>query len=308
MRDKILQWHAGFQAVLQIELSEEKEEFHFFQEYNLSQKPLQIDTLVVKKESPQGDSAVSAAIHESVKESGKKPPKNLGRLFRKYNIIEYKSPEDYLSVNDFYKVMSYACLYQSETEHVLDVRPEELTVTLVCSRYPRKLLHHLKNRYHAGVTKPFQGIYYIEGLMFPMQLIIPKQLAKEENKWLSRLEKDLSYQDIEILAEEYKGKEKDPLYEAAMDLIVRANRQVYEEERDMCQALRELFQDEFERYEEIGRRKGVEQGIEQGVRALVYSDAETGVDRASTIEKLKKYFSMSQEEAEKAIEKTLALV
>ncbi|HIZ22747.1 MAG TPA: 3-isopropylmalate dehydrogenase, partial [Candidatus Blautia faecigallinarum] len=62
--------------------------------------------------------------------------KNLGQIFRKYNIIEYKSPEDYLSINDFYKVMSYACLYQAETEHVLEVSPDELTITMVCSHYP----------------------------------------------------------------------------------------------------------------------------------------------------------------------------
>ncbi len=106
------------------------------------------------------------------------------------------------------------------------------------------------------------------------------------------------------MAKEYKRKEKDPLYEAAMDLIVRANRHVCEEEWMMCQALRELFQDEFERYEEMGRRKGVE----QGVKALICSDAEAGVDRAFTIAKLKKYFSMSQEDAEKAIGKALASV
>lgn len=317
MRENNLQWHAGFQAVLQIELSEEKEKFHFFQEYNLSQKPLQIDTLVVREKITQADTAVSG---EGAEEQEKNAGKNLGRLFRKYNIIEYKSPDDYLSINDFYKVMGYACLYQSETEHVLAIRPEELTVTLVCSRYPRKLMYHLKHRYHTKVTRPFLGIYYIEGLMFPVQLVIPKELSKEEYKWLSRLKKGLDHEDIETLAKEYKGREKDPLYEAAMDLIVRANRHVCEEEWVMCQALRELFQDEFERYEEMGRRKGVEQGleqgreqglekgIEQGVKALVYSDAEAGVDRAFTIAKLKKYFSMSQEEAEKAMEKALASV
>ncbi len=29
------------------------------------------------------------------------------RIFRTYNIIEYKSPDDYLSINDFYKVYGY---------------------------------------------------------------------------------------------------------------------------------------------------------------------------------------------------------
>ena len=144
--------------------------------------------------------------------------------------------------------------------------------------------------------------------MFPVQLVIPKELSKEEYKWLSRLKKGLDHEDIETLAKEYKRKEKHPLYEAAMDLIVRANRHVCEEEWMMCQALRELFQDEFERYEEMGRRKGVEQGIERGIKALICSDAEADVDRAFTIAKLKKYFSMNQEEAEEAIEKALELV
>lgn len=57
-------------------------------------------------------------------------------------------------------------------------------------------------------------------------------------------------------AEEYSGKEKNPLYETVMDVIMRANKEVYEEAKDMCQALRELFADELEERE----NKGIEQG------------------------------------------------
>ena len=39
--------------------------------------------------------------------------KNIGRIFRQYNIIEYKSPEDNLDIDDFYKVYAYACIYKS---------------------------------------------------------------------------------------------------------------------------------------------------------------------------------------------------
>ena len=56
--------------------------------------------------------------------------KNIGRIFRKHNIIEYKSPDDYLTINDFYKVYGYCCFYQSDTEHVCEIKPEELTITL----------------------------------------------------------------------------------------------------------------------------------------------------------------------------------
>ena len=44
-----LQWHAGFQAVIQIELEEDQEALQFLPEYNLTKKPLQIDTLIIKK-------------------------------------------------------------------------------------------------------------------------------------------------------------------------------------------------------------------------------------------------------------------
>ena len=37
-----------------------------------------------------------------VKES-ERIQKNIGRIFRKYNIIEYKEPGETLTINDFYK-------------------------------------------------------------------------------------------------------------------------------------------------------------------------------------------------------------
>lgn len=62
------------------------------------------------------------------------------------------------------------------------------------------------------------------------------------------------------LAKEYKGKEKNPLYETAMDVIMRANKEVYREAKGMCQALRELFAEELEERENKGMEKGMEQG------------------------------------------------
>ena len=72
--------------------------------------------------------------------------KIIGRIFRKYNIIEYKSPDDYLTVNDFYKVYGYCCFYQADTENVLAILPEELTITFICNHYPRMMIQHLKKQ------------------------------------------------------------------------------------------------------------------------------------------------------------------
>ena len=130
-----LQWHPAFAAVLRIELEKELDRLEIEDEVQLTKKPLQMDVLLIKKD-------------------GEKPiEKNIGRIFRKHNIIEYKSPGDSLSVNDFYKVYGYACIYQSDTDRVMEIRPQELTLTFVCSRFPRKLLKHLEKMRRMSVRE-----------------------------------------------------------------------------------------------------------------------------------------------------------
>lgn len=248
MKRKLLQWHPAFQAALQIELREVSGCLTFEREYNLTEKPLQIDTLIIKKEP------------------GYRIEKSIGRIFRRYNIVEYKSPEDYISINDFFKVHGYTCIYQANTGRELEIPPQELTITLVGYHYPRKLFLFLREHYHAEIEAVYPGIYYIHGFLFPLQVLVTRELSKEENVWLSRLHSNLQlHEDIEPLARAYKGMEKNPLYAAAMDLIVRANWKKYQEGKEMCEALRELFAEELTEREIQGIDKGIEQGIEQGI-------------------------------------------
>ena len=80
----------------------------------------------------------------------------------------------------------------------------------------------------------FQGIYYVKGAVFPAQIIIQKELPREENIWLSRLRQDLEMEaDVPALARAYLGKEENPLYSEAMDLIVNANWELYKESEKM---------------------------------------------------------------------------
>ena len=239
MDKKRLQWHPGFFAVLQIELEEERRFLRFYAEYNLTRKPLQIDVLVVRKET------------------GRVIQKNIGRIFRQYNVVEYKGIKDYISINDFYKSIGYACLLQSNTERVQEILPSQVTVTLAGEHYPRSLHVFLEKAYGVHMEEEAPGIYYIKGLLFPLQILVIRELSKEDNIWLSRLRSGLELdEDIEVLAKEYKGNEGNPLYETAMDLIVRANWEKYQEVRKMCDALRELFADELEERESIGIEKG----------------------------------------------------
>ena len=65
MRQQPLQWHPAFQAAMQIELAEYQDWLKYEREHNLTQKPLQIDLLIIKMEQ------------------GRQIEKSIGRLFRR---------------------------------------------------------------------------------------------------------------------------------------------------------------------------------------------------------------------------------
>jgi len=88
-------WHPAFAEALQLELEAYGDSLEFHPEYQLTSGPLRIDCVVIKK-------APNLVIE-----------KNIASIFREVNLLEYKSPDDYVSVTDFYKVYGYACLYAS---------------------------------------------------------------------------------------------------------------------------------------------------------------------------------------------------
>ncbi len=244
-----LQWHPAFGAALRITLQDEMKYLEMHEEYLLSKKPLQMDVLIIKKLK---DIPIRKAI---------------GQIFRKHNIIEYKSPGDGLSINDFYKVYGYACIYQSDTNKVKEIDPEDLTLTFVCSHYPRDMIQHLERI--RGIRTEFQGagIYYLKGDPIPMQILIAPKLSDKENYWLQSMRTDLQAgEEIRKLMCEYEKHRKSKDYAAVMDLITRANWEQMEVEKKMCDALKELFAEELKEADSRGRSEGMRQGLTQGIQ------------------------------------------
>ncbi|MDR1147954.1 MAG: hypothetical protein LBK66_04920 [Spirochaetaceae bacterium] len=124
-----------------MELEPYKDALEFISEHQLTSEPQRVDLVII------------------MKEPGTVIDKNIARKFKRVNILEYKSPEDTVSVWDFYKALGYAAQYawQNKTD------PEDMTVSLVVTRHPRELLKHIaKNkRYTAAEDSP--GIYRITG-------------------------------------------------------------------------------------------------------------------------------------------------
>ncbi len=247
---QVLQWHPAFFAGIQIEFGEEAKYLEFHQEYSLGTKPMEIDILIKKEE-------------ERILQ------KQIGKIFRKHNIVEYKSPTDYLCIDDFYKVYAYAYFYKSDRIPVNSVKLEELTLSLVSESYPRELIRHLREDRGFQIRKVYDGIYYIIGDVLPIQIIVTSKLSSKESLWLRNLTNRMkSLNDAEELMRDYKEHKKNPLYESVMDIIVRANEDKFEEAKSMCEALEELMKEELEAKraegEEIGKERGKEIGKEIG--------------------------------------------
>ncbi len=228
----LLQWHDGFHAALQIEFQGESAHLEFYSEHELYKKALRIDTLVVKNPD---DTPIQ---------------KKIGKIFRKHNLIEYKSPDDHLNINDFYKVYGYACLYQSITENIHEISMGDVTITFVCSHYPRKMLNILESERGIKAEQIGNGIYALKNDPIPMQILLTNQLSPTEYRWLSSLTRDLPMnENTRQLLREYNRHKESNLYQAAMNLIMRANQKTMEDCGMVCDVLKEIFADEWKEKE-----------------------------------------------------------
>ena len=259
---KLFQWHPANYAGLQIEFEDEKKYLSFEDEHQLGTKPMAIDILIIKNTE------------------GYKVKKNIGRIFRKYNIIEYKSPDDYLSIDDFYKVYGYTCFYKADTPSVNQISVNELTITFISRKYPKKLLRHLELERGFAIQKIESGIYYIVGDAIPIQFIVANKLSQTENLWLKGLTNQLhNYELTAALTKDYYEHKQNTLYESVMDIIMRANKKQFEEANNMCEAMKEFiwehYGDEIMKEKQASFTNGTQNG-ERKVNTLIFKLSELG--------------------------------
>jgi hypothetical protein len=134
-------WHPAFVQALKLELEQYQDDLEFTSEYRLTAEPLEIDLVIVKK-------APDLVIK-----------KNIARIFKKTNILEYKSPGDYFSLHDFYKVLGYAYLYAALNK----TNMRDLPVSIIETRHPRDLLTYMEEEKNRPVEETSPGIYVIRG-------------------------------------------------------------------------------------------------------------------------------------------------
>lgn len=222
-------WHPAFYAATELEFKDDIERLEIQSEYQLSKEPLRIDVLLLKASD------------------GFKTKNKIGHIMRKYNVIEYKSPSDSLTIDDFYKTIGYAFIYKGLGNTVDEVPLSELTVSLFRESKPRELIKKLGNSGH-GIEEKYPGIYYVSGCEIPVQIVVTKELDIEHSS-LRVLSDDVSKDDVVRFLNESRNAvtpgEKNNI-DAILQASVTANFDLYEEVRKeaiMCQALEDLMKD-----------------------------------------------------------------
>ena len=251
MPDQNIQWHPGFFAGIELEFKSYQVEIE--KEYQLTRGPLQIDLLIIKKLTDE------------------RIDNDIGRIFRRHNIIEYKSPDDELSIDVYYKVQAYASLYKASGNSVNEIPADSITVTLFRDTYPRTLMELLKAA-GSNIQEKYPGVYYVSGnTLFPTQIIVSSRFKKREHSGFQILSRNAPREEV-IAFLQNAARATDQGDRARVDSIlqvsVSANYELYQDihkEDIMCEALKDLMKDDFDRTLFQGMQQGIQQGMQQGM-------------------------------------------
>ena len=247
-----IQWHQGFCGAVEWELRACKQDLTFETEHELSKKPLRVDLLIIKKNR---DVEIKTAY---------------GRAFRRFNVIEYKSPEDGLTIDDFYKTIGYAMLYKGLGETVNAIPADELTVSLFRYGKPRELFSYLEKEAGITIERTYPGVYFVSGFHIPVQIVVARELAAEEQSILRLLTHQAdeaetvrflrSMEDLTLPGDRNNAR-------AALEVIAAANAPMFARIRrklHMERAMRAIFGEDWDRRWNEGLERGLERGLEQG--------------------------------------------
>lgn len=289
MKDTKTQWHPGFIGAMDLEFKEDRGRLVFEKEYNLNTRPLQIDLLVIRKDGESGSLS-----------------NEIGEIFRKFNIIEFKSPEQHLDVDVFYKAESYAGLYKSYGAAVDERKAADITVSIVRETKPEGLFQYFRE-HGVPVENPHPGIYYILGeVLFPTQIIVVKELDKGQHSWLRFLSGSVKEEDMREFLEKVRHLEDKLDRESAdsvLEVCLRENRALIEKligDDSMSEALLEIMEPKIIEIRHQAKTEGLEQGMERGLERGKMESAKRMLESGRlSIEEIAAYSGLAVEQVQK---------
>ena len=205
-----------------------KNQLEYDKEHQLNTDPLKTDMLIIKKNP-------NVFID-----------KTIARIFKTYNIVEYKGPGDHLDIDTFHKLIAYAALFKSLGEAVDAIPGTEITASIFRYEKPEKLFSDLE-KLGATVEEKYPAVYYVtEFVYFPVQIVVIGEPQFKDYPFLKVLNRHVSLGDFkEILKQEllHQGDRKnagviiDRVLEGNPDLV-----KAIKEDENMSKELQEILQ------------------------------------------------------------------
>ena len=253
-KENRIAWHQGFYGGIELELRQWKSVLTFRREVELNKEPIIADMLIIKKPP---DVRIDNPI---------------ARCFKEHNLLEYKSPEDTLSVDGFFKGLSYVYLYKSQGKQENEIPITEMTYSAFCFHRPKKLFGVLQG---AGfqVDKTENGIYAVIGHSgLVIQVIVIRELAQGTHPPLRAVLPDADEEDVRrfLAMGEMLTKQADlENFRAALGISVSANEDLYKRLKeelymDTETVLRNVFPEYFMKERTAARAEGKAEGRAEG--------------------------------------------
>ncbi len=229
--------------------------------------------------------------------------------------MEYKSPQDHLNIDTFYKAGAYASLYKAYGKTVDAYSAEDITVTMIREARPSGLFGYFKE-HNITCTNPYKGIYYVKkSVLFPTQIIVTKELSTEGHVWLKALSSQMKKEQMRNLLEKIEAmnqKQDRELADSVLQVSISANKQVVEELRGdetMCQALLEIMEPEINKIKADLREKVTEEVTREvtkevtreakmkGIKSIVAVLRDCGQGDMEIIKAIVKEYGVTSDEA-----------
>ncbi|MDR1483294.1 MAG: hypothetical protein LBT09_00570 [Planctomycetaceae bacterium] len=224
-KSKVIDWHTGFNAALQLDFDEIKDQLKFYTEVKLPVGHFLIDLLIIKK----------------IKKV-KLPPElaNNPILLGLFDntVVEFKSGEESFNLADLYKILSITYIFA-----ICEGIPfDKIAVMVVSLRFPRELFKALRG--YLKVKKESSGIFAVKGGHILIRVVVPKMLPAGINKWLVSLRKNLSAEQLMGILSEAKRFTGNNNFAIFIDVIANANKNIIKKgDTKMSTVLFDIFRE-----------------------------------------------------------------
>ena len=269
-------WHAGFEALLRIEMHRYGQRVKIEREHLLGEAPPRADYLILKEED------------------GLRMDKEIYRIFRRHNIIEYKNPHDSLNERVLRKICGYANFYIGTAGHEGEIPADSVTVSVFRAVKNAALFAGMQA---CGMleTDRTAGIYHVKGLTdLPFQIVITGELEGPEYAAYRALAEHARKADVGLVIAEggkeagYAVKEH---YRVLLDFIAKKNPHVVEKirrEHSMASVWMEIFKDEINEKISEGRREQEQETRQETMASAIRNIMESfGVGMEKAMDTLK---------------------